>query len=123
MAAQVKRGAISFTADGAEMSLRVSTNAMAAYQDKTGEQFVVALNEFSKSPGDIVRLRNLFWAAVDADITSDVAGDMIDELGMGEVIELIGKAVQAAFPAPEGGSGNGKGAKTKAPQVLKDPTT
>lgn len=115
MAAQVKRGTVAFEVDGAAMALRVSTNAMAAYQEKTGEQFITALDALSKSPGDIIRLRNLFWAALEGDQSADDVGDIIDGLGMGETVDLIGKAVQAAWPAPDGEAGNAKGAKAKAP--------
>mgnify|MGYP003643760739 CR=1 FL=1 len=115
MVGQVKRGTINFIADGADMTARLSTNAMAAYQDKTGEQFVVGLDMLSKSPGDIVRLRNLFWAAIVGDYSMEEVGDLIDDIGMGEVVEIIGQAVQAAFPASVVDMGKGKGAKTKAP--------
>lgn len=115
MAAKMKRGAISFTVDGVEREARIGTNAMCAYQEKTGEQFIAALGEISKTPGDMVRLRNLFWAAVVGDLTVEEAGDMIEELGFGEAVDLISKAVEAAFPASDGATGNPKGAKAKAP--------
>ena len=114
MAALVKRGVINFTVDGVERAMRFSTNAMCAYQEKTGEPFITAMDELSKNSGDMVRLRGLFWAGVDGDVTTDEVGDMIDAMGVMEAVTLIGKAVQAAFPALEAASGNAKGA-AKAP--------
>lgn len=99
-----KRGAIAFTALGAAHHLHLSTNALARYQDLHGETLVQAVQKLNDTPGDVRSVLRIFHVGVDHDETMSQkeVGEMIDDLGIGKASELIGKAVQAAFPAAEG---------------------
>ena len=98
-----KRGAIPFTALGATHQLHLNTNALVRYQDLYGETLVQGVQKLNDTPGDVRSVLRIFYVGVDHDETlsqKDV-GEMIDDLGIGKASELIGKAVQAAFPAAE----------------------
>lgn len=112
------RGAIAFTAGGEERVIRFSTNAMCRYQDMSGETLMQAVGALQKTPDDMVRQRRLFSAGV-VGLSEEEAGDIMDELGLMEAADLIGRAFDAAFPAPEpaavaDASGNGQGKPAKS---------
>ena len=119
-----KRGGIAFTALGAQHEMRLTTNALVRYQDLAGETLLEGVQALQDKPGDMKRIRRIFFVGVDRDqtMTEADAGEMIDDLGMKEAGDLIGKAVQAAFPQAEvaeagpeqDGAAQGNGAKPKA---------
>lgn len=124
MSGAVKRGAIEFAAMGLALSARVTTNAMVLYQERVGETFNAGLVAISGNPDDMLRLRNLFWAILQdgEGLTVVQVGDVMDDIGVAEAMEIIGRAAQAAFPAPDpepvpdpvDEAGNAKGARVRA---------
>ena len=98
-----KRGAIGFTALGATHHLHLNTNALVRYQDLYNETLVQGVQKLNDTPGDVRSVLRIFYVGVDHDetLTQKDVGEMIDDLGIGKASELIGKAVQAAFPAAE----------------------
>lgn len=109
-----KRGVVSFEANGSVHSLAFTMNNMVRYQDASGETLLAACASMERDPGNMARLRRMFWAGLgDPTMTEDAAGELMDALGMGECIGLIAKAAEAAFPQAEAGAetGNGKGSK------------
>lgn len=106
------RGRVPFTAGGKDYSLRFGFNAMARYQEQTGEKVLAALRRLETDPEDLLLLRRLFWVALEQECSETDAGDLIDEIGIQEMGELLGRAVQATFPASEGQQG---GNPRKAP--------
>lgn len=94
-----KRGAISFETEGGQRALRFSTNAMVSYQDAMGETLMDGLQTLHENPGDMKRLRALFWAGLGAGSLAD-AGDLLDEVGMTEAFRIVGEAASLAFPPP-----------------------
>ena len=109
---------VSFDHDGETRTLRFGLNAMAAYQETAGEPFIAGIEALQENSGDFIRLRRLFWCGLGGDGTERAAGDIMDDLGLAESAELIGKAVEAAFPhaatEAEAPAGNGKKAKAAA---------
>lgn len=98
-----KRGAIGFEVEGVQRALRFTTNAMVKYQDEAGETLLAGLQELQDNPGDMRRVRLIFWCGLDGSPTLEDAGDVMDELGFAEALTIIGRAAEAAFPpAPEG---------------------
>ena len=61
-------------------------------------------------------LRRVFLHGLGGKLTIDKVSEIIDAVGFNEVAELIGRAVQAAFPAPDdapqAGDAPGNGAGT-----------
>lgn len=98
-----KRGEIAIACDGWSGVLAVTTNAMCQYQDAAGEGIFAALSaieEESKGGGDldIKRIRRLFWAICPQAETEDMAGEIIDALGLKTAVDKMGEAVAAGFP-------------------------
>ena len=128
---RVMRNAVAFTALGAEMFARASTNGQVAYQEATGETFVDGVNAVAAQPDGMIRLRRLMWSLLldQDDMTIERAGDVIDDIGLMAAIEIIGKATEKAFPdddADKAAAGNGKAAKAgkaeATPAPKPDPT-
>ena len=111
------RGAIEFEAGGVTRQLRYGMNAMARFQDVTGQTFLSALDKFQTDPTDMRTMRAIFWAGL-GNVTVEEAGDLIDEVGFQDVAEMIRQAITAAFPqageAEASGNGGKKAAKAAA---------
>lgn len=103
-----KRGAVVFEACGSNHTLAFTMNNMVRYQDVAGETLLAACTLIEQDPGDMRRLRRLFWAGLGSDtLTQDQAGELMDDLGFEGCVELIAQAAQAAFPqAEEAAPGN-----------------
>lgn len=104
------RGAIAFEVDGGVMHLRITTNAMVAYQDAMGETFLRGMVALEGDPTDMRRLRALARHAISGGVTEDRCGEIIDAIGIPEMVGLLSKATLAAFPAAKDAPGNGQGA-------------
>lgn len=104
------RGSIAFDVDGQSMHLRITTNAMVAYQDAMGETFLRGMVALETDPTDIRRLRALARHAIDGDVTDEKTGDIIDAMGIAEMVSLLSRATVAAFPPGKDAPGNGAGA-------------
>lgn len=112
-----KRGAVTFEACGQTHTLAFTMNNMVRYQDVAGETLLSACTLIEQNPGDMRRLRRLFWAGLGSDtMTHDQAGELMDDLGFQRCVGLIAKAAEAAFPQAQEGAetadgsapGNGK---------------
>lgn len=60
----------------------------------------------------------LIWAGLQAkhpEISLDDVDDIIDEVGYAGLTEMAAQAIERAFPAAEGDSGNGNRAQRRAP--------
>jgi hypothetical protein len=93
------RGEVAFTVADVEYTLKFSTNAICELEQLQNK----GLNEIV---GDLERLstvRALLWAGLRAKhpgVTLVMAGDLIDAIGMVPATEVIGRALNAAFPPP-----------------------
>ena len=103
------RGRVAFTAGGAEHVLRFGIEAMIAYAAATGEAAIGAVRKLQAvetDPEGMLRVRNLFRAALQPAASAEEASAVIDELGVLPAIALLGEAVRAAFPqGPEAAAG------------------
>lgn len=102
------------------VQLAYTNAAQVEYEDRFDESFLKVAERFSKAGLKNIRityLRDLLGIGLrarDPDITDARAGEIIDEIGLGEALAKIGQAIEAAFPdaKPEGGkAGNGRTAK------------
>jgi hypothetical protein len=111
------QGAVTFEAEGVQMYLRISTNAMVRYQDASGETFLRGLMALKRDPSDMKRIRGLVYAALShmPDITPERAGDIMDAVGILEMAKLVSEASDAAFP--KSAPGNVPGAQVERPQT------
>jgi hypothetical protein len=106
--ANVHKGEVTMEAGGETYRLAYTTNAMCELEDATGEslgKIVDRLNDPANPPG-VKTLRLLLWAALiehQEDMTVKGAGGICDLIGMASVGEVIGKALQAAFPDASAG--------------------
>lgn len=95
---------ITFTVGDKEYSLRFGTNAMARFEERTGEPAFKALEKLESGAASIVTLRGLFRAALEQEATDEEVGDLMDDLGTDDVpglqraMELFGEAVELAYP-------------------------
>lgn len=111
------RGHVAFQAGGRDYTLALTTNAMVRYQDAADETLLRGLNELQKDPSDIRRIRRLIWAGLSHHdgITEDMAGDLMDDIGVMDSVLLLSEASRLAFP-DAGDAGNArKPAAKKAP--------
>lgn len=110
-----KRGAVSFEAGGKSYHIAMTTNAMVAYQDAADETLLHGLGELQKDPSDMRRVRRMVWAGLShvPDMTEDKAGDIMDDLGIMEAVNLLSQAANAAFPEAEAETGNAPPAKSR----------
>ena len=108
-----KRGQVSFKANGEELHLKVTTNAMVKYQDISGQTYVNSILHLQENSTDMKVILNIFWSIIVEDKTIEECGDIVDDLGFKQTIELIGDATNLAFPGDEGDleSGNVQGVK------------
>jgi len=106
-----RRGTINFEADGQPHSLRLGTNQMADAEDAFGQSINAIVQKLQGANVRIGDLRKFF--AIAAGLPDQEAGDVIDAIGMERAGELLGQAVQAAWPEPEKGAaaGNATGRK------------
>jgi len=101
--ANAVKGEVTLEAGGETYRLSYTTNAMCELEDATGEplgKIVERLSDDANPPG-IKTLRLLLWGALiehQEDITVKQAGGICDAIGMAAVGDVIGKALQAAFP-------------------------
>ena len=110
------QGAVAFQAEGREMHMRITTNAMVRYQDAMGETFLKGLMALKRDPSDMKRIRALVCAALghEPDMTLDRAGDIMDQVGVLDIAKLVSDAADAAFPKSAAGNGKADQAKTTA---------
>lgn len=100
------KGDVAFEAEGRSYTLRFSANAIVALEDCIDKP----ISEISALLGDVTSLRMknvraVFWAGLTdhhPDVTAARAGQIIDAVGFGRAVELIGLAFSRAFPDTSG---------------------
>lgn len=107
----VRRGTVNFEADGKSYALRLGTNQLADAEEAFGKPIGAIIQDMQGDAVKVGDLRQFF--AIAAGLTTKEAGDLMDEIGLERAGELLGEAMNAAFPAADAGAepGNGKGRK------------
>lgn len=114
------KGEISFQADGKEYVLQYSNNALVELEDRLDRGIVDISDElvrWSKEPKNLRlgTIRAVFWAGLrqyHPEVDLIEAGELITRAGgLLKAAELIGKAFERAFPAPETKGRNPRKAK------------
>lgn len=100
------RGTIGFDAGGKHYTLSYSVNALCEMEDRLGAgATAVAAQMADPSQLRIATIRTLFWAGLrdhHPDLTEAGAGGIMSEIGIPAALEIVGKAMAAAFPADAG---------------------
>ena len=117
------RGQVSFEADGETQTVAFTMNAMCKYQDRAGETLIAAVDALQSASSDVVRIRRLFWAGLVGEFSEDQAGNIIDAIGLPKSFEILGDAVQAAFPQEKTDGAAPKAGKPKAAGSPPKPTS
>jgi len=105
--------------NGKEYTLRLGNNALCRFEAETG---ITAIKLAALGPDEMEQrfMRALLWAGLKKhhpDMTLDMAGDLIDDIGLDQTGEYIRDALSAAHPPPVPGEnprqavrhGNGNG--------------
>lgn len=103
-------GEVSFEAGGIRHTLRYGINELCRLEDRLNID-VAALGKKMAAGLNMRTLRTIFACGLSADLADDAAGAIIDAVGLQRAGELVGEAMQAAFPSAEG----------KAPKPAKKP--
>lgn len=93
------RGEVALTVADTEYTLKFSTNAICELEELQNK----GLNEIVQDLERLSTVRALLWAGLRAkhpDVTLKGAGELIDTIGMIPATEVIGRALNAAFPPP-----------------------
>jgi hypothetical protein len=101
--------AITFESGGREFALRMDMNAMARYQDRSGETISAAIEAIMKDGWDMLRGRRLFWASLAERMTEDEAGEVMTDIGMAKSLDLVGNALRDAIKSLQGDAGGDAG--------------
>lgn len=105
------RGTMTVEALGKSWTLKLSTNAMCEIEDRLEkgiDQIGVILQD--QSQGRMKLFRLIVWAALTdhhPDVTERDAGEIIDEVGMENIMSLIQKLMTLAMPDAKKGPVNG----------------
>lgn len=104
--ANIHKGEIGFTVDGKDYVAHFSTNALCELEDKLNVGINVISDQLSKPENlRLGTVRAVLWAALrdnHKDLSIAQVGELVDKLKLQGAVELIGKALTAAFPLPEG---------------------
>lgn len=98
-------GYVSFKAQSQNWKLRFTTNALCELEDESGMSAIAFANSMNDEANiSIKSMRLMLWAGLidnHEDISQKICGVLIDEIGMGEVGNLLGEAFTIAFPESE----------------------
>lgn len=101
------RGEASFKIGGVDYTLAFTTNAICELEELLDRSFKVIVQDM----GRLSHARALLWAGLRVKhpaVTLEMAGEIIDTLGMKPCADVIGKALANSFPkADESASKNG----------------
>lgn len=98
---------IEFEAMGKTRALRFTTNRIVQLEEKAGRGIGAIAGGMGDGKIGDVRL----MIACGMGVKPDDAGDIIDDIGLQRAVELLGQALQAAFPdADQSDTGNGAAA-------------
>ena len=118
----MKKGMISFKAEGGDYALRLGIGALDEYEEKFQENSLLALEALEQPHKDpkqyITRLVNLFMVAIRPRLEDrDAARDLLDEIGIARVSDLLTEAATKAFAdSPEAKSEPKKKSEPEAPE-------
>lgn len=91
-------GRVTFEAGGRSHVLQFTTNRVCLAEDKLGKTSLDIAVELEMNP-KLNTIRTLFWAALGDDgMTLAQIGDMMDEIGRTDAVELARSAFMASFP-------------------------
>ena len=100
-------GKVTFEAGGRTRVLQFTTNRLCLLEEKIGKTPLDVAVELEMNPR-MATLRAMFWAGLgEGDMTLAGAGEVMDEIGRTQAIDLARSAFEAAFPTKEeGGEGD-----------------
>lgn len=103
--ANAHKGEVSFQCDGKNYTLRFSANALCELEDAL-DLGISAVAQLLSDPEKLrfKTVRAVFWAGLldrQPGMTLQQAGELVTTLTLPIVLEKIGEAFTAAFPAPE----------------------
>ena len=102
--ANAHRGEIAFTAGDKAYTLRLSVNAIAEVEGLLDAGIADIVETLRETP-KMSTIRAILWGGLrefHPKLSLLDAGEIIDELGVQETSQLVGRALEAAFPQPEG---------------------
>ncbi|MEG3165538.1 hypothetical protein U1701_13130 [Sphingomonas sp. PB2P19] len=94
-------GVVTFEVDGEAHTLRYGINELCRLEDRL-QMDVTGLAAKMAAGLNMRTLRTMFACGMPGDVTDDDAGAFIDGVGLQRAGELVGEAMQAAFPSAEG---------------------
>lgn len=89
---------VDFEVGGRVRTLRYGLNALCNLEQQTGRK---ALEIFRSLDGDQMEIRvfrSVVQAGLSEKLTAEDVGDLIDEVGIQNMAEILGRAVRLAFP-------------------------
>ncbi|MEC5422128.1 hypothetical protein QGM71_01300 [Virgibacillus sp. C22-A2] len=84
--------------------LKYTTNRMVDFEDISGVGFMEAFGDLEDGKLSFKVIRALIWSGLkhqNEDLTSEEAGDILDEVGLPKVLEKLPDAMSAIFPDDE----------------------
>jgi hypothetical protein len=94
-------GEVSFEVDSTRHTLRYGINELCRLEDRLN----IDVTELAKKMAaglNMRTLRTIFACGLAADVGDEEAGAIINGVGLQRAGELVGEAMQAAFPSAEG---------------------
>jgi hypothetical protein len=106
------KGEVDFEAQGKSWVLRLGMNDLIELQEALGygEDDDKFLRELGQMRG-MKKIRKIVFIALrglQADVTEQVAGDIVTELGFQKIVGLVSEALKWSMPDPQGGKDSGK---------------
>lgn len=99
------RKAITFTAGINTHHMRYSVNSLIELEDKLKQPMFEIFKAATEGRVRLRDIRTLVWAGLiheNKQLTEQEAGEIIDEVGFNNVVELVGMAMAEAFPKVQG---------------------
>ena len=98
-------GSVTFDVEGAEFTLKLSTNAMCELEDEFDQDIETLFNSLDpeqsgKSPriGHMRKIVKAMLSDAHPDLSLTDVGNVIDQFGLEDVFSKVEQAVQLAFP-------------------------
>lgn len=101
------RGSVAFQVGDRALTLRFSVNALCELEDLLGEPVAKIAAKLEDAENiKLSMVRAIVWAGLrdyHAEVSLAAAGEIVDEAGIPDAMEKVGKALALAFPKPERG--------------------
>ncbi len=94
-------GEVSFEVEGTRHTLRYGINELCRLEDRLDID-VTAIATKMAAGLNMRTLRTIFACGLGGDVGDEAAGAIINGVGLQRAGELVGEAMQAAFPSAEG---------------------